>query len=520
MAFEKPASGAAVEQVHPDGRVELTDRSQIADSPYYNDELAPTPLAERTWTTYNYAALWVGMAFCIPSYLLASGLITIGMNWLQAFITITLGNLIVLVPMLLNSHVGTKFGIPYPVFARAFFGVRGANLPALLRAFVACGWFGIQTWIGGQATHAVIGSLAGEGWLGASSLAGQPWTLWLSFALFWVVQMVIIWRGMNAVKWFENWAAPLMVVALVGLLVWMLSAAGGIGPILAQPSELGWGPAFWAKFAPALMGMIAFWATLSLNMPDFTRFGAGQRTQAVGQVIGLPTSMSLIALLSILITSGSAVVYGAPIWDPVTLTTKFSSPVAVFVGLVILIIATISTNLAANVVSPSYDFSNAFPKLVNFRTGGLITGVIGVLIMPWELLTNPNVYIFAWLQFYGGVLAAVAGVLIAGYWLIDRTQLKLTDLYREAGRYWFDGGWSWQAVTATVAGAVLAVGGAYSAPGNGPFPEAGLLPFLKGLYDYSWVVGIVVAFLVYLVLLRIRPATAPVVAVQEGEASA
>ncbi|HEX6077727.1 MAG TPA: NCS1 family nucleobase:cation symporter-1 [Micromonosporaceae bacterium] len=502
-----------------DGRVELVDPAGIADSPYYNDELAPTPIERRDWTTYNYAALWIGMAFCIPSYLLASGLVTIGMNWLQAFLTITLGNLIVLVPMLLNSHAGTKYGIPYPVFARAFFGIRGANLAALLRAFIACGWFGIQTWIGGQAIYAIVGRLSGDGWLDASPVAGQPWTLWLSFGAFWVVQMVIIWRGIEAVKKLENWAAPLMMLGLVALLAWMLVRAGGLGPILSQPSKLGWGPDFWKIFAPSLMGMIAFWATLSLNMPDFTRFGAGQRKQVVGQVVGLPTSMSLIALFSILITSASAVVYGAPIWDPVALVNRFASPVAVLAGLVIVILATLSTNLAANVVSPSYDFSNALPKLISFRTGGLITGVLGVAIMPWQLLADPNVYIFAWLGFYGGVLAAVAGVLIAGYWLTDRTRLNLAGLYRAGGPYWFTAGWNWRAVVAGVVGAVLAVGGAHS----GPFPEAGLIPALRGLYDYSWLVGIVAALAVYLVLARLTPspaaAPAPVVT-QEGEARA
>jgi len=276
-----------------DGRVELVNPAGIADSPYHNDELAPTPIARRDWTTYNYAALWIGMAFCIPSYLLASGLVTIGMNWAQAFLTITLGNLIVLVPMLLNSHAGTKYGIPYPVFARAFFGIRGANLAALLRAFIACGWFGIQTWIGGQAIYAIVGRLSGDGWMNASTVAGQAWTLWLSFGAFWLLQMVIIWRGIEAVKKLENWAAPLMMAGLVLLLVWMLVRAGGFGPILSQPSKLGWGSEFWKIFAPSLMGMIAFWATLSLNMPDFTRFGAGQRKQLIGQVVGLPTSMSL-----------------------------------------------------------------------------------------------------------------------------------------------------------------------------------------------------------------------------------
>jgi len=486
-----------------DGRVELVNPAGIADSPYHNDELAPTPIGRRDWTTYNYAALWIGMAFCIPSYMLASGLVTIGMNWVQAFLTITLGNLIVLVPMLLNSHAGTKYGIPYPVFARAFFGIRGANLAALLRAFIACGWFGIQTWIGGQAIYAIVGRLSGEGWTNAPAVAGQPWTLWLSFGGFWIVQMVIIWRGIGAVKKLEDWAAPLMMAGLVLLLGWMLWQAGGFGPILSQPSKLGWGPDFWKVFAPSLMGMIAFWATLSLNMPDFTRFGAGQRKQLVGQVVGLPTSMSLIALFSILITSASAVVYGEPIWDPVALTNRFSSPVAVLAGLVIVVLATLSTNLAANVVSPSYDFSNALPKLISFRTGGMITGVLGIVIMPWELLADPKIYIFTWLGFYGGVLAAIAGVLIAGYWLVHRTHLNLPDLYREQGRYWYHGGWSLRALVATVVGAVLAVGGAYSAANpdgtaGGPFPVDGLIPPLKGFYDYSWLVGIIAALVVYL----------------------
>jgi len=299
----------------------------------------------------------------------------------------------------------------------------------------------------------------------------------------------------------------------------MLVRAGGFGPILSQPSKLGWGSEFWKIFAPSLMGMIAFWATLSLNMPDFTRFGAGQRKQLIGQVVGLPTSMSLIALFSILITSASAVVYGEPIWDPVALTNRFSSPVAVLAGLVIVILATLSTNLAANVVSPSYDFSNALPKLISFRTGGLITGVVGVAIMPWELLADPNVYIFAWLGFYGGVLAAVAGVLIAGYWLTDRTHIDLASLYRAGGRYWFSAGWNWRAVAAGVVGGILAVGGAHS----GPFPENGLIPPLRGLYDYSWLVGITAALVAYLLLARLvpSPAVAPVPAVpQEGEAHA
>ncbi|HEY2206806.1 MAG TPA: NCS1 family nucleobase:cation symporter-1 [Pseudonocardia sp.] len=496
----------------PDGRVDLVDRSGLAEKGYANQELLPTTLPERKWTTYNYAALWMGMAHNIPSYLLASGLVALGMDWLQAFLTITLANLIVLVPMLLNSHAGTKYGIPFPVFARAFYGLRGANLPALLRAFIACGWFGIQTWVGGQAIFVIIGVLAGDGWTGAAAFGGQPWTMWLSFAFFWLVQMALIWRGIEGLRRFENWAAPLVTVAFLGLMIWIVTKVGGFGPIFTQPSKLGWGADFWTVFAPSLMGMIAFWATLSLNMPDFTRFGGSQRTQILGQLYGLPTTMAFISMISIVVTSGTIVLYGQAVWDPVEVASRFGNPVAVVIGLVMAVLATMSCNVAANVVSPSYDFSNALPRWLNFRTAGLLTGVIGILIQPWHLVSNPKTYIFTWLGFYGGVLASVAGVLIAGYWVIGRTRIELRDLYLPEGRYWFAGGWNWKAVVATVLGAVVAVGGAYSTPGSGPFPADGLIPFLKPVYDYSWVVGLIVGFAVYwaLSVSAGRPAARPV----------
>lgn len=491
------AAESSPTQVTPDGRVELSDVRPIQDSRFFNPELAPVPVEQRTWTTYNFFALWMGMAHNIPSYTLAASLIALGMDWIQAFLTITLGNLIVLVPMLLNSHAGTKYGIPFPVFARAFYGIRGANLVALLRAFIACAWFGIQTWVGGKALHVIIGRLAGDGWTNAASVGGQPWTLWLCFFGFWVVQMLVIWRGMEAIRRFENWTAPLVSVGFLILLGYVLVKAGGFGPILEQPSSLGWGPDFWKIFFPALMGMIAFWSTLSLNMPDFTRFGGSQRKQATGQILGLPTTMSFIAIVAILTTSGAQALYGEAIWDPADLASRFDSTVLVIVALISLVLATISANLAANVVSPSYDFSNAFPKRITFAVGGLITGVIGIVIQPWRLISDPNIYIFAWLGFYGGLLASVAGVFVAGYWLIKKTELHLEDLYLDGrGAYWFNGGWNWRAVAATLVGSVLAVGGAY----GGPFPEGGLIPFLKPLYDYNWVVGFVAGFLVFLAL--------------------
>ena len=507
-------TAASLEQtVLADGRVELSQEADAAlgVSRLHNEDLAPVPIGKRVWTTYNYLALWVGMAHNVATWTLAAGLVALGMAWYQAIITIMLANVIVLVPMLANSHAGTKYGIPFPVFARASFGVFGANLPALIRAGVACGWFGIQTWIGGGAIFVLMGSLLGDGWTKAASLsigtgtfAAQPWTMWLSFLIFWGINIFIVLRGMNFIRHFENWAAPFVIVVALFLLIWMAIQAGGLGPIVNDPGTLGWGDKFWPVFWPSLMGMIAFWSTLSLNMPDFTRFGRSQRDQALGQTLGLPTTMTAFPLIAVLTTSASQVVYGKAIWDPVALAGNFNNPIIVILAVFTLAVATLSANVAANVVSPSYDFSNVLPKYISFRTGGLITGVIGILIQPWNLYSDPHAYIFTWLGTYGGATGAIAGVLIADYWWVRRTRLHLADLYRRDGRYRYAGGWNWIAVVALLLGILFAIGGSYTPTGqDGPFPPGGIIPILKSPFpfaDYSWVVGLVVAFLVYGVL--------------------
>ncbi|MEU0083022.1 NCS1 family nucleobase:cation symporter-1 [Streptomyces sp. NPDC006274] len=488
----------------PAGRVELPPGTDFTGNRFVNDDLLPVPVARRRWTTYNFAALWVGMAHNIPSWLLASGLVALGMDWKQAVFTIALANVIVLLPMLLTGHAGPKYGIPFPVLARASFGLRGANLPAMIRAGVACAWFGIQTWIGGQGIFVLLGKIFG-GWAEASRIGGQPWTLWVCFLLFWALELAIIYRGMEALRRFENWAAPFVIVGALVLLWWVTAKAGGLGPLLDQPSKLGWGADFWPVFFPSLMGMIAFWATLSLNIPDFTRFGAGQRAQVWGQTLGLPTTMTLFALLSVFVTSGSQAVYGAAVWDPVALAAKTDNVFGLLFALVTVLIATISVNIAANVVSPAYDLANLAPKFINFRTGALITGVVGVVIMPWKLTETPELYIFTWLGLVGGLLGTVAGILIADYWLLRRTVLDLTALYTPGGPYWYTAGWNLRAVAAFVAGGVLAVGGSHSAPGKGPFPEDGLIPFLRPLADYGWAVGLATSLVLYLTLMRLRP---------------
>jgi NCS1 family nucleobase:cation symporter-1 len=475
-------------QTHPDGRVELI--GDLSESPLYNHDLAPTRLSDRTWNTYNYAALWIAMAHCIPTYMLAAGLIAVGMNWVQAITTILLGNLIVLVPILLNSHPGTQYGIPFPVFARAAYGTYGANLPALMRALVACGWFGINTWIGGAAINTLLASIWPAWGHFGGAIAGQPLGAWISFALCWALHILIIYKGMETLRIFENWAAPFVLVMTLALLVWAVVQAHGIGPILSSPSKFPTLGRFWPVFVPSLTAMVGFWSTLSLNMPDFTRFGRSQREQVVGQVVALPSTMTVFAAMGVVITSATTVLYGKAIWDPVALVGKFTQPVVVLVSMATILIATLSVNIAANVVSPANDFANLWPKRIDFKLGGLITGIVGVLIQPWRLLADASAYIFDWLLLYSGGLGAIAGVLVADYWLVHRRRLDLPDLYDPSGRYTYQGGWNWRAILATVLGCLGAWGGK-------------VLPAMAALVPYGWFVGFGVALLVHAALSRI-----------------
>jgi NCS1 family nucleobase:cation symporter-1 len=503
---------------HSDGRVELRPEvaQQISASPLYNEDLAPVPVERRNWTTYNYAALWISMAHCIPTYMLSSGLISAGMNWWQALITILLANTIVLVPILLNSHPGTKYGIPFPVFARAAYGTVGSNLPALMRAIVACGWFGIQAWIGGEALYVFFGAII-PNWptlLGGWLVFGYGPTRWISFLLFWGLNIYIIYRGMNLLRKVENWAAPFVLIMTALLLGWAIWKANGLGYLLTQQGKFHTFGEFWPVFVPSLTGMIGFWATLSLNMPDFTRFGHSQREQVIGQVAALPTTMTVFAAMGVMITSAAVVIYphmkAEELWDPMKLVGQFHQVIIIAISMFTVVVATLAVNIAANVVSPANDFANAFPKLISFRTGGLITGIIGILMQPWRLLADPSGYIFTWLVGYSGGLGSIAGVLIADYWLVRDKRLELGDLYRKQGVYTYNGGWNWRAVLATLTGCSLAWGGPILAW------FGVVVPRLQTLYNYGWFVGFGAAAVTHLILMKFAPPTGSGVARAEA----
>jgi NCS1 family nucleobase:cation symporter-1 len=457
--------------------------SDVANS-LWNEDLAAIPISERTWGVYNYVSLWVAMSVCIPTYMLASGLIAAGMSWKQALGTILLGNLIVLIPMVLNAHAGAKYGIPFPVYVRASFGVLGANVPAVLRALVACGWFGIQCWIGGQAVFSMLKLV---------SPSVGPAAVWYCFFAFWLLNMAVVWRGIDTIKSLQVVSAPFMLIVGLALLFWMVGRAGGFSTVLESASAFHGSDAapftsFWKIFVPSLTGIVGFWATVALNIPDFTRYAKSQKAQMLGQALGLPTAMTLYSFIGIAVTAATLIVEHRVIWSPIDLIASFHQPAIAMIGLVALLLATLNTNVAANVVSPSNDFSNLSPSRISFRMGGLITGVLGIACMPWKLAADPDRYINGWLIGYSGLLGPIAGIMIADYFIVRKRSLNLEDLYIRGGVYEYVSGFNLRALAALAAGVIVALIGLF-------------VPPLHWLYEYAWFVGFAVAGILYVALM-------------------
>lgn len=470
----------------------------LPDSALCNADIAPTRIAQRTWNLWHIASLWVGMSVCIPTYMLAASMINAGMNWWQSLLAIFLGNAIVLLPLVLNAHAGTRYGIPFPVYVRAAFGIRGAHIPAVLRALVACGWFGIQTWIGGMAIHALLGILWPE-WLqlgGGWQFMGFGLSSYLSFLFFWMINLYFVWAGTESIKWMETLAAPFLLATGIVLFVWAISKVGGLAPILKKSDALiqshralSFSEFLFSLFIPWLTAMVGYWATLSLNIPDFTRYARSQKDQMAGQALGLLTTMPLFSFIGIAVTSATLILYGEAIWDPVQLlarlTQEYQSPWLGVLAMLALVIATLSTNIAANVVSPANSFSNLSPRKISFRTGGLIAGMIGILIMPWKLL---DMYL-TWLISYSGLLGAAGGIIICDYFVLRRCRLALRDLYLETGAYAYKNGINQQAIIALVAGILTALLGK-------------LHPALSFLFNGAWFSAAIVSFGLYYFLMK------------------
>jgi NCS1 family nucleobase:cation symporter-1 len=475
-----------------------------------NADLAPVPPERRTWRAGSYAALWISMSACVPTYMLASSIVGGGMNWWEAILTIFLGNAIVLVPILLNAHAGTRYGIPFPVLCRASFGTLGANIPALLRALVACGWFGIQAWIGGDAIHRILG-ICMPSVAAAAPIAGLGISVsqLMCFLAFWAVNMWIVYMGIDSIRLLLNIKAPLLIALGVILLWWAYRTAGGFGPMLSQPSAFDPGQPkaghFFAYFVPALTGMVGFWATLSLNIPDFSRYAMSQRDQVIGQALGLPLAMAFYSFIGVAVTSATVIIFGRTIWDPLDVLVQFRNPFVLVLAMLALCIATLATNIAANVVSPANDFAHLAPSKISFRIGGLITGLIGIAMMPWKLVADPSGYVFTWLLGYSALLGPIGGIMIADYFVLRRMRLDVQALYDPKGVYSYSGGWSLVAIAAFVVAVLPNLPGFLAQVGC--VSPAHLPAFFLSLYSFAWFAGFAIAFVAYIALRKLFPRT-------------
>jgi len=476
--------------------VELVLGDDIAASPRYNDDIAPTKAAQRTWSKWNVASLWVGMAICVPTYLLG-GVLTayFGLSVSEALWTILIANIVVLVPLTLNAFPGTRYGIPCPVVLRASFGIVGSNLPSLVRAIVACGWFGIQTLYGGIAIHLLLSAMF-DSW---AALGGTGEVI--GFFIFWVANITIVIRGSESIKHLETLAAPLLLLVAIGLLVWAVPQVS-MSEVLATPANRPADASFVKYFMAALTAMVGFWATLSLNIPDFSRFAKSQRAQIAGQIIGLPLTMLMFAGLGVVLTAASFDLVGETITDPVNLIGKIDNPVWVVLSMLMIILATISTNTAANIVSPTNVFQNVAPKYINENKGVILTGIIGILIMAWELLKKlgwlesdvslDSLY-SNWLLGYSSLLGPIAGIMIVDYFIIKGQKYDLLALYQDNAGY---PAWNKAGMTAFLVPVSLTV-------------IAITTGELSWFYTYGWFTGSILGGLIYYFVARNEIGSSP-----------
>jgi NCS1 family nucleobase:cation symporter-1 len=510
---------ATYTQMKRNGLYELTDasRKELVSSKYFNEDLAPTSVAERTWTTYNISMLWVGMSICIPSLALASGLIGMGVSPWMAVLNVALGNVIILVPIQMNSHIGTKYGIPFPLFARMTFGTKGAHLPAILRGVTACGWTAVQAWVGGGAVAAVIGIFA-------KKFADQSWTMslpswggmqtvstgtFIGYVLFMLFVCWVAYKGLEQIKWVQNIGGPILIVVMIALLIWSASQASNAGygfwDVMNQSSDqalLDSNGGLALVYLGGLMGNIAFWATMALNIPDFSRYAKSQKSQFRGQLYGMPIPMAACAFIGAYFAQATKVaqLYQNPetgeyeaLFDPTGVFYYIDNPVVVFIAAFGVVMATITTCVAANVVAPANGFSNISPKRISYKRGVLIAVFIAFFILQaWWIYGSGGAF-FTWMNAYGSILAPIAAIFIADYFVVKKQRVDVAGLFRGVdGRYWYSGGINWAAVIAWVVSFIFPLLTYFGASG-------GFFVFVNSIsYIWSFVLG----FVVYVILMK------------------
>ena len=519
---------AKYSQVEQNGLFELTEeaRAELTSSSYYNEDLSPSTVAERKWTTYNITMLWVGMSICIPSLSLASGLIGMGVNpWLAVF-NVALGNVIILIPIQLNSQIGTKYGIPFPLFARLTFGTIGAQIPALLRALTACGWCSVQAWVGGGAVAAIIGifvkafanpdwTIGLPSWGGIQVVQAGQFIGYIIFILFvgWVA-----YNGMDRIKFIQNLGGPILIAIMIALLIWSVSIVHGVNPemgfwaVMAEKNDaelIAASGGFTFVFLSGLMGNIAFWATMALNIPDFSRYARSQKDQFLGQLYGMPLPMAFCAFVGAYYAQATKIAFGEAMFDPTGVLYHISNPIIVLIAALGTVAATVTTCVAANVVAPANGISNINPKKISYKTGVIITILFAFFVLQaWWIYGSGAAY-FTWMNAYGTILAPIAAIFIADYFFVKQKRISIMDLFKgKGGKYWYSGGWNWAAVIAWICGFILPLLPYFGVTG-------GFINFVN-MINYIW--SFVVAFVVYIILMKTSMAGNSFVTEEEHEA--
>lgn len=472
-----------------------------SDPTLTNDDLKPTSPKERTLSWSEMASLWIGLVVGVPSYYLAGSLVDLGMAWWQGIATVVAANMILLVPLVLTGHPGTAYGIPFPVLARSSFGIRGAHIPTLLRALVGCGWYGIETWIGGEAIYLLLpNSIKNSSlsqvvpWLGTSVLEFS------CFIVFWVAQLTSVWKGMEGIRELERYSAPVLMLLTGCLLTWAYVNAGGFGHMLSLSSKLS-SSEFWSLFFPSLTANISFWATLALNIPDFTRYARSQTDQIIGQA-GLPIFMGVFTFVGLAVTSSTKVIFGQVISSPIQLLGRIGGFTTTILAIFGISLAIVTTNIAANVVAPANALVNLNPSRFTFRKGALVTALVGIAFQPWRLLKSSESFVYTWLVGYSALLGPIGGIILADYYLVRRTKLSLVDLYSSSpyAAYYYSGGYNLAAVAALIVGILPVIPGFLQKVGVvSAIPDSFVI-----IYNNAWFFSFFSASFVYWVLSCLR----------------
>ncbi|KAK8935914.1 hypothetical protein KSP39_PZI013034 [Platanthera zijinensis] len=458
-----------------------------------SSDIAPIPSSARNFTALDMAGLWVSLVVGIPSYYLAGSLVDLGMSWQQGVATVSFANLLLLLPLTLSAFPGTRHGLSFPILARSAFGPRGALIPSLLRSLVACGWFSIESWIGGRAILLLL--------FKSPSFSLQ----FLSYIFFCSAQIAIIWPGMDSIRRLEKYSAPILILLTSSLLFWSCTASGGLGPIFALKSRLS-PDEFWTVFFPALNANISFWATVALNIPDFSRYARSQRDQILGQA-GLPLFMGLFTFVGIAVTSSTQSILGRVISDPIHLLAEIGGPLTKLISILGITLATITTNIAANAVAPANALVSFNPSVFTFRRGVLVTVLISVLFRPWKLLGSSESFVYTWLLGSSALIGPVLGIMLVDYYLVKGMELDVEELYSDdsRGRYYYSAGYNLTAMAALVAGVLPVVPGFLNKLGI----TSNTCGFFLGVYNNAWFASFFLSGIVYWGLCCFKRRTKP-----------